>query len=861
MHSLQVRGLRTHFVLWAFLLSGGLRGLDDSLDTARRALAADAAVSPKEIGPSAIQHIDLVHLSHTDVGYTDHPIVCRELQVRYLDIAIDAALATQNRPEGSRFCWTAESAMGVNDWWRSATPERRADFLKAIDSDQIAVAAMAMNNTAALNGRQWQKMLHWLPEDLWQRVHPSVAMQDDVNGIPRAGAIALLDRGIHRLLTGMNDPGFLPPLRRPSAIWWKMPDGRRVFVYLGHCYPSGHFFFDPVEWRRGPSPHAGETRYRPPRAGDFLAGDEASVRKAHRYLLGRLRTLEAEGYRHPTLLLPITNQWRMDNDPPFLPLADFVATWRRLDLKPTLRLTTAAAAMKRLEEEMGPESAEYSGEWPDWWSFGTACAPREVAASRVAKRLIDAADSPLWGPWNVNGLRTVDELLRDLCLFDEHTWGASDSIALPYSLDTQGQFNEKAILAFRPMARAEWLLGQRVRSRLANEPQGLYVANSAPLPWSGWIRMQRNALREDDHSLEDAKSGSRSKIYLDSGFNSYRLPKDSRELSSENPDATFLESAPDQIAKFWVEQLPGHGLRRLKLSTTVVADDRAAPAPKIATDAQGWPTAVTWPGMSKPLFLPGVGDFVAVRAKGVAPRMATRFWAIAEPAKREKFRREVFETSHAAAKERSKAADNPHTIVFTQSLLHPRLKWAVRELEVWKGEPRAKFTMRLFRTSSEAPETFYIVFPFPCESVLPETSCGDVPFVPIRDQMPGTCRDYYGIDGWIHYATPEGHWFWVSRDAPLVSFGDPPQMRSAPSDHPQGMHRVLAMVFDNFWFTNFVADSHGLMEFQFELAWREKLPASVGVADFARTLASEPQVMINPGLKEDPIVIKRLYTP
>ena len=104
--------------------------------------------------------------------------------------------------------------------------------------------------------------------------------------------------------------------------------------------------------------------------------------------------------------------------------------------------------------------------------------------------------------------------------------------------------------------------------------------------------------------------------------------------------------------------------------------------------------------------------------------------------------------------ERSKAVDNPHTIVFTQSLLHPRLKWAVRELEVWKGEPRAKFTMRLFRTSSEAPETFYIVFPFPCESVLPETSCGDVPFVPIRDQMPGTCRDYYGIDGWIHYATP-----------------------------------------------------------------------------------------------------------
>ena len=89
-----------------------------------RALAADAE-------PSAIQHIDLVHLSHTDVGFTDHPIICRELQRRYLDIAIDAVLATRDRPESARFCWTAESTIGVNDWWQSATPGRRAGLFES----------------------------------------------------------------------------------------------------------------------------------------------------------------------------------------------------------------------------------------------------------------------------------------------------------------------------------------------------------------------------------------------------------------------------------------------------------------------------------------------------------------------------------------------------------------------------------------------------------------------------------------------------------------------------------------------------------------------------------------------------------
>ncbi len=392
----------------------------------------------------------------------------------------------------------------------------------------------------------------------------------------------MLDRGIHRLLSGMNVPGIQRPFVRPTAFWWKMPDGRRLFVYLGACYPEGHFFFDPVEWRHGPVPRAGDTRFRPPRAGDFLGSDEATVRKAHRHLTERLRSIEAQGYRYPTLMLPITNQWRMDNDPPFLPLADFVATWNRLELKPTLRLTTAAVAMQRMEEEIGSQTPEYQGEWTDWWADGTVSAPREVAASRIAKRLLEAADSPLWGPMNANGRRTVDELLRELCLFDEHTWGAANSVALPYSLDTQGQFNEKAALAFRPMVRAEWLLGQRVRSRLVAKGEGFYVANTAPLSWSGWIRMPSSVLREDDRSLEEPCSGGRTKLYFENGFNQFAGPRNASELTREDSTATVADNAPRQVVKFWTEGLPGQSIRKLKLSTKDTGDDRppTGPAPR-----------------------------------------------------------------------------------------------------------------------------------------------------------------------------------------------------------------------------------------------------------------------------------------
>ncbi len=34
---------------------------------------------------------------------------------------------------------------------------------------------------------------------------------------------------------------------------------------------------------------------------------------------------------------------------------------------------------------------------------------------------------------------------------------------------------------------------------------------------------------------------------------------------------------------------------------------------------------------------------------------------------------------------------------------------------------------------------------------------------------------------------------------------------------------MVAMVFDNIWHTDFVADSYGTMEFQFDLVWKEKI--------------------------------------
>jgi hypothetical protein len=98
----------------------------------------------------------------------------------------------------------------------------------------------------------------------------------------------------------------------------------------------------------------------------------------------------------------------------------------------------------------------------------------------------------------------------------------------------------------------------------------------------------------------------------------------------------------------------------------------------------------------------------------------------------------------------------------------------------------------------------------------------------------------------------------VTRDAPLVAFGDAPTLalRQAPPEH---VHRLRAMLFNNFWYTNFVADEHGVMEFQFDLVWQPR--ADGRAQDLADALVTEPVMLINPSRPEDPRLLRNLYQP
>jgi len=753
--------------------------------------------------PAKIRRVDLVHHTHTDVGYTELPSVVRELQKRYLDAAIDACRADAG------FRWTVESLLGLDDWWRDRPKARQDELVELVRAGRMDVMAMPFNQTPFLNAAQWRQMMAWIPPERWQRLNIRAAMQNDVNGCPRAGAMALLDRGIRRLLMGINADSGGPPFRRPDAFWWKLPDGRRLFVWLGEHYGSAMRYLEAA------------------REGVRLRPDEASVRAAQAGLVKRLREIEGEGYAYERLILTFTHPAHYDNGSPFPSLGPFVAAWRKLGLEPELSLVTATEAVLAMENEAGARAPELEGEWTDWWANGDASGPREVAASRVAKRSLAAARSPVFGPMPARTAPEVERILKDLCLFDEHTWGASRSISEPYGLNTLAQYAEKSDLAYRPMGMAEFLLSRRVRAAVDPLPPAIYAVNPAPAQVSGWATIAAGAVGEQSRSLVDVKSGER--------------------VALEKWEGVF---------HVWLEKMPANSLRAFR-AEPADAPEAAVRSPEVRTGPLGWPVSAVWPGMQKPLFDGEAGDFIGVAVVPPADRRTiTQLHANPDAEQRAGIRRTAFRQTAASYGE-ARLAETAHTTVYTQEIRHPRLAHAERVMELWKAEPRAHVTVRFDRLSSTGPEVLFLGFTLPESLPLPVFSCGGVPFTPYRDQLRGSCRDYFAIDGWAHYRSAGGHWLWVTRDAPLVALGAP-HVVERHQQEPAVPHRILAMVFDNCWHTNFVADSHGTMQFRFDLVWQPDLQRP---AELAEALAAEFIVAANGAVREEAPLLEHLYRP
>jgi len=763
-----------------------------------------------------IKHIDIINLSHCDMGFTDHPAVCRQLQVKYLDRALALCLANGKKPVTKWFYWTIESNAVLADWWHGAGRKARRQFIGAVKAGWIEVCAMPFNNTPLINADQWRYIVEWLPDNLRKLIRPRVIMQSDVNGMPRAGVMAFMDRGAEFLWMSINSDTGGSPFPQPSAFWWRMPDGRRIFVWNSIAYNRGYYLFEEKEWRKGPVPKAEDTCYREPREGDFFRTTPENLKRAND-LCGKMIT-EWLGPDCPRqrVAFPMTNMWRVDNDPPCALLPDFVAAWNAAGLKPFLAMATPYLALTALRDEWGKNAPEYEGEWTDWWVNGSASMPREMAAARKAKRLVAALKSRMFASKESD--KTVKECLHDLCLFDEHTFGSWDNAAFPYSNDAAGQRAEKSMPAYRSLALAGLGVGEAARKRVSPKDRGvIHVVNPYDQQFAGWVRLPFNCLRGDFEGVEDEGTGRQMAFVRSSGAAPFARPAGLDELGVFNTAKIFPDVRQDKYVAFWIDGLKAGGKRKYRLLEHVKSTGQAVSgAPLVSMDKSGWPVKIKWDSGVE--LKGGWGEFYALEFKGDFPHWTYKqVFGMRTEAERRLAREKMSKCLKAFPAGKTESVDMGATIIFRQELKHHRLRYARRELEISKTTPLARLAVEFDRLSRpESAEVFYLRIPLCLPALRPVATVGGIPFEPGREQLPKSCRDFFGMDGDIMYRAGKSKTVVSCRDSALVSFGG--VYDGLGVEHPgKDLSDIYAILFNNIWYTNFSGDESGVMRFEFDI--------------------------------------------
>ena len=382
--------------------------------------------------------VHVVQHSHLDIGYTDRQHVVRAQHLGYLDDVLRLLRDTDGLSEAAQFRWNEEALYSVVDWFANRPEARQREFLDRVAQGRISLSALPFNlHSEMCSTDELHELLR--PAQALRQAHGvefRSAMQTDVPGHVVGLPDALSQFGVRYLSVAHNWAGRSHPdghgqMAMPRLFRWRGPEGGEVVVWRTDT-PHG------LAYMEGPMVGFHETY---DVTSDVFSAYLASlgtrpyplpVGSIFGWLDGGTDVEERPPFAWDVLHLRTHGRWS-DNAGPSRAVSDIVEEWNSRWLFPRLRVSTNEAFFDDAVARLGDTIPTHTGDWNDWWAHGVGSATAPVGLARQAQndladaealgaaaRLLDAAtpDGPVVDP---------DEGYRQLALWDEHTWGASNS--------------------------------------------------------------------------------------------------------------------------------------------------------------------------------------------------------------------------------------------------------------------------------------------------------------------------------------------------------------------------------------------------------------------------------------------------
>lgn len=135
---------------------------------------------------------------------------------------------------------------------------------------------------------------------------------------------------------------------------------------------------------------------------------------------------------------------------------------------------------------------------------------------------------------------------------------------------------------------------------------------------------------------------------------------------------------------------------------------------------------------------------------------------------------------------------------------------------LWQGSRRMDVDWIFDKVAVESPESVFFAFPFTVEGSSFLGDFNGIPCEPDVEQLPGSVKSWYPVQGWVGVDGPEHSVVLVPVDAPLVHLAGVNTGRVV--EHLDRTSPVImSWALNNHWFVNFKAQQDGRIRLRYSL--------------------------------------------
>jgi hypothetical protein len=710
-------------------------------------LVSRSVVTVKPVVP---REVYLLSYSHNDIGYTDLQPNIERRQWRNLDEALRLIKDTRDYPADARYKWNMEVLWSLESYLRQASEEKRMEVIDAVRSGSIGLNALYANILTGLATEAEMSHFTDFARELstTDSLPITSALVSDIPGFTWGIVPALAHSGVKYFSISPNPGdrvGFTLERWGDKPFYWVSQSGQeKILTWVaGASYASFH-------------------------EGDLSRlGDEKMMKL--------LRTLDEKGYPYEIVQLPYTVGG--DNGPPDPNLPEFVKRWNERYISPRLIIATHQQMFQEFERRYGSELPSFKGDFTPYWEDGAASSALETAINRrAADRLIQG--EALWSMCSPGFFPDRDYYAawRDVILYDEHTWGAWNSISEPDAPSVKGQWAIKRQFALDADSSAGALLLRAFPQEQSGRRVAIDVYNT-----QAWPRTDVVFLSKEQRAAGDRVVDERGRSVPSQRLSTGELAILVQELPPLSAKRFFvLKGSPLKRGAAKAERNTlENGLVALSVNEQTGAIEHLRWKPKggeLVDRTRG-------KGLNEYLYVPGTDPHDAQHLTNV---------------------RVTIKEKGSLLSSLVIDADAPGCRRFSS------------EVRLVDGIGRVDILNHIDKNTVREKEGVHVAFPFSVHDGQLRYDVAGAIVRPEEDQLPGACKNFFSVESWVDVSGDSYGVTWATPDAPLIEVGsitaEQPWMKTiSPSQ------TFYSYVMNNYWHTNYKADQEGPVDFRYSI--------------------------------------------